>query len=142
MTIKNKRKARVMALQAMYAYDIRDGDDIVGIFDTMILNAPDSSEKNENSEYARALVLKTVACCGEIDALIQKHAANWILKRMAVIDRNILRLAIAELRFFQDIPFRVVIDEAVEIAKIFGTDESGKFVNGVIDAVYKEMSVT
>jgi N utilization substance protein B len=90
--------------------------------------------------YAKNLVEKTLEAKERIDALLSNHTANWDLKRMTVIDRNILRMAVAELLFFKDTPFKVVIDEAVEIAKLYGTDDSGKFVNGVLDSVYKEMN--
>jgi N utilization substance protein B len=75
-----------------------------------------------------------------IDECLTRHAANWELKRMAALDRNVLRLAVAELFFFTEIPFKVVIDEAVELAKIFGTDESGRFVNGILDSIHKDRS--
>ncbi len=135
--MKNKRKARILALQVMYAYDVRESDDLASIFETIVENSRIGSEVKE---YAQKLVFKLAEECSEIDTLLQRHTANWDVRRMAVIDRNILRLAITELDFVKDVPFKVVIDEAVEIAKIYGTDESGKFVNGVIDAIYKEIS--
>lgn len=135
--MKNKRKARVLALQVMYAYDLRPGDDVPSLFESI---AQINSYSKGVTDYAQNLVMKAVAECKEIDSLLQKHTANWDIKRMAAIDRNILRLAITELRSTEKVPFKVVIDEAVEIAKIYGTDESGKFVNGVIDAVYKQLS--
>ncbi len=135
--MKNKRKARILALQVMYAYDVRESDDLASIFETIVNN---SRIGTEVKEYAQKLVFRVSDDCDEIDTLLQKHTANWDVQRMAVIDRNILRLAITELGFTENVPFKVVIDEAVEIAKIYGTDESGKFVNGVIDAIHKEMS--
>jgi N utilization substance protein B len=91
-------------------------------------------------EYAEMLVERVVGQREEIDELLQQHTTNWSLARMAVIDRNVLRLAVAELRFSPDVPYRVIIDEAVEIAKLYGTDDSGKFVNGIIDAIYKKLA--
>jgi len=74
----------------------------------------------------------------EIDAIISQHAANWTLERMAIVDRNILRLGTYELIFLGDTtPPKVAINEAVELAKRFGTVASGKFVNGVLDAIHK-----
>jgi N utilization substance protein B len=90
--------------------------------------------------YAKKLVKKVLEFKEKIDELLSKHTANWDLKRMTVIDRNILRMAVGELLFFKETPYKVVIDEAVEIAKIYGTDESWKFVNGVVDSIHKEMS--
>ncbi len=135
--MKNKRKARVLALQVMYAYDVRDDIDI-----SILFNSITEHKKigKESLDYAERLVHKTANECENIDKLLQKHASNWEVKRMAVIDRNVLRLAIAELDYSEKVPFKVVIDEAVEIAKIYGTDESGKFVNGIIDAIHKKMA--
>ena len=131
---KNKRKARVLALQAMYAHDLRPGDDLVTLFQDIVGIRKNSQE---TVTYAENLLNKASEKLDEIDALLKKHAANWDIKRMATIDRNILRLAVTELMFMEDIPFKVVIDEAVEIAKKYGADDSGKFVNGVIDAIYR-----
>jgi N utilization substance protein B len=78
------------------------------------------------------------ASLAAIDERITRHAANWELKRMAALDRNILRLAACELVNFSEVPFKVVIDEAVELAKLYGTDESGRFVNGIIDSIRRE----
>ena len=131
---KNKRKARVLALQVMYAHDLRKGDDLQSIFETIAAG----KKKNDGIvNYAETLVRKAGENFIEIDLLLQKHTANWDIKRMAAIDRNILRLAVTELFYMENIPFKVVIDEAVEIAKTYGTDDSGKFVNGVIDAIYR-----
>ena len=71
--------------------------------------------------------------------MITQRAANWDIKRMAVIDRNILRLAVTELFYFKQVPVKVVIDEAVELAKAFGAEDSGKFVNGIIDSIHKNV---
>ena len=141
--MKNKRKARVLALQSMYAYDIREHDDIITIFDTIVNNV---TVGKEVKEYARKLIVKATADRDAINTLLQKHTANWEVKRMAVIDRNILRLAITELRLDEKVPFKVVIDEAVEIAKIYGTDESGKFIKMDMEKtsyikIYKEIEV-
>jgi N utilization substance protein B len=72
---------------------------------------------------------------GELDALIEEHARNWSLERMPAIDRNVLRLALYELKDRPDVPVAVVIDEAVELAKRFSTDDSGRFVNGMLSAI-------
>lgn len=134
--MKNRRKARVLALQVLYAFDLRPDDSIVLLFDIIAKN---SNSSEETISYARILVNKTYAQMSESDSFLQKHAANWDIKRMAVIDRNVIRMATTELRLEQNVPYKVVMDEAVEIAKLYGTDESGKFVNGIIDAIYKEL---
>jgi len=132
----NRRKSRELALQALYSCEM-SGDDV---FEPVLQAFSDENEGQADVvEYARQLTRKTLAAKTSIDEIIKKHAANWELKRMAAIDRNILRMAVAELRFFGQIPYKVVIDEAVEIAKRYGTDDSGKFVNGIIDSIHKEM---
>jgi N utilization substance protein B len=132
----NRRKSRELALQALYACEVGKDTAFGPVFETI---AGEAARSPAVADYGRKLVEKTLNAKQEIDELLTKHAANWDLKRMTVIDRNILRMAVGELLFFKDTPFKVVIDEAVEIAKIYGTDESGKFVNGVIDSIHKEM---
>lgn len=88
-------------------------------------------------EFTQRLLGGIAANIQTIDAKISQHAANWQLKRMAVIDRNILRLGVYELLHTRDIPPKVTINEAVELAKKFGDLESGKFVNGILDKIHK-----
>jgi N utilization substance protein B len=134
--MKGKRDARVLALQVMYACDLRPEDSSASIFETINKN---SSSSSKMSKYAEMLVENALADNEKIDSILQEFSENWDLKRMAVIDRNILRLAITELRYSKDVSYKVVIDEAVEMAKIYGTDESSKFVNGVLDTIYKKV---
>jgi transcription antitermination factor NusB len=131
---KSRHKARELALQTLYACEIDGMAEWRVMLDRIgegRFVAPD------NKRYAAELVGKTVASLAIIDATIARHAANWEMKRMAALDRNVLRLATAELFFFSDVPFKVVIDEAVELAKTYGLDESGKFVNGILDSIHK-----
>ena len=88
--------------------------------------------------YANQLVEGTRQRLTDIDGVISAHADNWNLKRMAVIDRNILRLGAFELLYLDDVPAKVCINEAIELAKRFGDTESGKFINGILDAIYKK----
>jgi N utilization substance protein B len=133
---QNRRKSRELALQTLYACEVGKTAEY-----GVVLEGIMAEQGNESGaqEYAMLLAEKTLSSIKEIDALLGQHAANWDLKRMTAIDRNILRMAVAELRFCTDVPFKVVIDEAVELAKQYGTDDSGKFVNGVIDSIHKEM---
>lgn len=89
-------------------------------------------------DFARELVTGVVSRLPELDALVSLHARNWRVSRMAVVDRNVLRLAAHELRDTQT-PVAVVIDEAVDLARRFGSDRSPSFVNGVLDAIAKEV---
>lgn len=138
--MKNRRKSRELALQVLYAYELTTEKNHQNIFDAVAEIDKNREIGGETKEYARFIIEKTVKNISQTDALLQKHATNWDLKRMAVTDRNILRIAVCELRFSQNVPYKVIIDEAVEIAKMYGTDDSGKFVNGIIDAVYKDLS--
>jgi N utilization substance protein B len=92
---------------------------------------------SEAFDYARSLVSGTLDHLEEIDALITRQADNWRLERMPAVDRNILRLAVFELLHEEDIPKLVVVDEAIELAKRFSTDQSSRFVNGLLDGLLK-----
>ena len=133
----NRHKSRELAIQLLYAQEIGEVEDWRGMLENIAdMQALDPEIKG----FAKALVEKTIDARDKIDELVRKHAANWELKRMAAIDRNILRLAVAELFYFPSVPYKVIIDEAIELAKKFGTDESGKFVNGVLDSIGKHSS--
>lgn len=125
-------------MQVLYACESGNEEE----FERVLGTFGDSSGHETITGYAKKLVKKVLDSRTHIDDLLSKHTANWDLKRMTVIDRNILRMAVGELLFFKETPFKVVIDEAVEIAKIYGTEESWKFVNGVVDSIHKEMSAS
>lgn len=132
--MRNRTKAREYALQILYAVDITKDDprDCVRYF----------WESNEESsgevkKFASGLVLGVSDNKKEIDEMITKYATNWQLDRMAVIDRNVLRFAAYELLYAKDIPPKVSINEAIDIAKKFGGPDSGKFVNGILDKINK-----
>lgn len=132
---KHRHQSRELALQTLYACDVGGTTEWRAMLDQI---ADSASMSVDVKKYAQELVTKVYASLEKIDAIIQERAANWELKRMAAIDRNIIRLAIAEMNFFSDVPAKVVIDEAVELAKTFGSSDSGKFVNGVIDSIHKK----
>ena len=94
-------------------------------------------EARDAFEYARRLVEGTVAHLEEIDGLLRDQADNWRLERMPAVDRNVLRLAVYELMHELDVPKLVVLDEAVELAKRFGSEQSGRFVNGLLDGLLR-----
>ena len=131
-----RHRSRILALQTLYACEMGNTLDWNTVLDTI---TAESSYQAIVVTYARELLAGLYRSIGTIDELIQQRAANWDIKRMAVIDRNILRLATAELRCFPEVPAKVVIDEAVELAKSFGAEDSGKFVNGIIDSVHKNL---
>ena len=99
------------------------------------------NEKPENiQKYSLDLVKLTQKNIEKIDGIIEDNSKNWDLKRIALTDKLVLRLAIAEMLHFEDVPHKVSISEAVEISKVFGTKDSGPFVNGILDAVFKKMN--
>ena len=132
--MRKRTQAREYALQILYQIDVRKDpeDKILVDFWKNIETEP------EVSDFAAKLVIGTIRNKKKIDEMISKYASNWKLSRMAVIDRNVLRLAAYELLFCDDIPPKVSINEAVDLAKKFGDTESGKFVNGILDKINKE----
>lgn len=96
--------------------------------------------KDEVKTFMEELVSKVLDHIEEIDDILKKYSEHWALDRMTVIDRNLLRLGVCELTYSQTIPPKVVINEAVEIAKKYGSEESPDFINGILDKIFKEMT--
>ena len=131
-----RRKSRELAMQMLFQGDLgkQTPEEVRGLF------WPSRDDVDaETRGFAEDLYRVATERQAEIDGLIESHAENWRLERMAVVDRNILRLAIYEMYFRQDIPPVVSINEAVDIAKKFSTEDSGKFVNGILDKVRGEI---
>ena len=124
-----RRKSRELVIQVLYAIDISE-DIENGDF---ILNQ--ICEKKENYKFAKALLDSTLKHLSEIDKLITDTASNWKLERMSAVDKSILREAICEICYWDDIPHKVSINEAIELAKKYGTEKSGAFVNGLLDKI-------
>ena len=103
------------------------------------LNYSPAESRDERDSFTQELSRKTFSNLREIDEIIRKITENWEFKRIAIIDRNILRFSICELLYFKEIPIKVTIDEAIEIAKKYSTEESGRFVNGILDQVAKDI---
>ncbi|MFA5069145.1 MAG: transcription antitermination factor NusB [Candidatus Omnitrophota bacterium] len=136
--MRKRTRAREIALQILYQADIRhEGlNDIAEDFFRICLNGADRPEESVRG-FAISLAKGTLDNIKTIDAVISSYAQNWQLERMAVIDRNIMRMACYELLYVNDIPAKVSINEAVDLAKKYGDTESGKFVNGILDKVKK-----
>ena len=134
---RNRHNSRELALRTLYAWEV----DSSGKWEQMLESIAENDELDASvKSYASGLVGAAVKNLESIDAMIARKAENWELRRMAAVDRNVLRLASAELVYFKEsVPYKVVIDEAVEIAKTYGTDESGKFVNGILDSIRKDL---
>ncbi|MGD9115685.1 MAG: transcription antitermination factor NusB [Dehalococcoidia bacterium] len=126
-----RRKARVIALQVLYEVD-SVGHDMERALSPFL---EDGRLNEENSVFARQLTRGVLENKDEIDAQIRKFATAWPLEQIPVVDRNILRLAIFEILLDNSVPIKVAINEAVELAKLFGSNNSPKFVNGVLGSV-------
>ncbi|MGQ9805236.1 MAG: transcription antitermination factor NusB [Chlorobiales bacterium] len=136
VNVVNRRLVREVVMQILYAYDIRK-EDIHKVAEGILPEEINSQPKSK--DFAFALLGKIIPNLTLIDSKIKNHADNWELDRMAVIDKNLMRIAIAEMLYFPDVPPKVSINEAIEIAKQYSTDKSGKFVNGILDAVRLEL---
>jgi N utilization substance protein B len=129
-----RAKGRAFALQLLYARDHDPTADVAGAA-TGWASDFDLELDTAAQDFARELVAAATERAAELDQLITTSSRNWRLERMSRVDRNILRLGACELVAFRDVPVKVVINEAVELAKRFGTAESSAFVNGVLDRI-------
>ena len=130
MTVR--RRAREIALQVLYQLDIVQGDPQ----EALILYFENFRPSEKTRQFCQRLVEGVCQEQEEIDRVIEENAENWTLKRMAVVDRNILRLATFELLNCPDIPFKASLNEAIELAKKFGNDDSSAFINGILDQIH------
>ena len=132
-----RRKARELALQMLYQHDLSGNppDTIVDTFEEL-------QKANPNTrEFASRIFHGTVTHLAKIDEMITAQADNWRLSRMAVVDRNIIRMSIYEFLHEEETPKLVIIDEAIEIAKKFGTLKSSQFINGILDGILKRYNL-
>lgn len=133
--IKSKRrKAREKALQILFAISMNDD-----AYAELINNFYDDMEGENEIEFSRSLVRKVIANQDKLDEYIKAKASNWELERIALIDKILLRMGIAELLYFPDIPPKVSINEMIEISKEYSTSKSGKFINGILDSVLNDL---
>ncbi len=132
-----RRQIREKILQALYTLELRDVDTDSAanwLLTKEIMDDPNAMK------FFNHLMQSIVRNREEIDRYIAKHTFNWDMSRIAIIDKNILRMALAEILYCEDIPPKVSINEAIEIAKKFSsTDKSSKFVNGILDAIFNDM---
>jgi N utilization substance protein B len=132
-----RRKARELALQMLYQHDLSGNtpEAIVTTFEDL------QKSKPITREFATRIFRGTVDNLSKIDDMIAQQAENWRLSRMAVVDRNIIRMSIYEFLHEEDTPKLVIIDEAIEIAKKFGTQKSSQFINGILDGILKRYNL-
>jgi N utilization substance protein B len=132
-----RRKARELALQMLYQHDLSGNapDAILDTFEDL------QNSKPNTREFATRVFRGTVENMNAIDDMIQAQADNWRLSRMAVVDRNIIRMSVYEFLNEDETPKLVIIDEAIEIAKKFGTEKSSQFINGILDGILKRYNL-
>ena len=126
-----RREARIVVLQSLCESDLVDHD----LMTVLFRRIEESDIPDAYHEFAYDLVMEVFENCSEVDNMIMTHAPSWPLNQMAVVDRNVLRLAITEIKWSKDIPHGVAVNEAVELAKTFGSETSPGFVNGVLGSL-------
>lgn len=131
--MKSRREAREVVLWTLYRMETT-GDTLEEAYSDIYENW---SRLSFDEVYARRLLEKIITNTEHTNVVLKSIVKNWDIERIAIIDRSILRIAICEILYFDDIPPKVSIDEAIEIAKIYSTPDSGKFVNGILDKVAK-----
>lgn len=135
--MSNRHLARTIAVQSLYQWDFNDQKDNIGKIYKQ--NKDEFAPEFDDGGFIEHLVIGVTDHIQEIDSLITKFAPEWPLDQITIVDRNVLRIGTFELKYDNNIPAKVAINEAIELAKTFGGESSGKFVNGVLGAVYKEM---
>ncbi|MGZ5493471.1 MAG: transcription antitermination factor NusB [Thermoanaerobaculia bacterium] len=132
-----RRKARELALQMLFQHDMSGNapDQILTTFEELQKSKPNTRE------FATRIFRGTVDNLARIDEMITAQADNWRLSRMAVVDRNIIRMCVYEFLHEEDTPKLVIIDEGIEIAKKYGTQKSSQFINGILDGILKRYNL-
>ena len=134
--MSNRHLARAIAMQSLYEWDFYGGSRDVS--EMAKRNLSEQPESFDETDFALSIVNGVMDKQNEIDKAIATFAPDWPLAKITTVDRNILRIGVYELMFNHDIPSKVAINEAIELAKTFGGESSGKFVNGVLGAVYRD----
>jgi N utilization substance protein B len=134
--MSKRRQVRERVLQALYAQEV-SGDDADLVLERIV--RPPFEDEPTALRFAEKLFLRGMDAAAEADELLTAHVRNWELGRLALTDRIVVRVAVAEFLHFPDIPPKVTINEALELAKAFSTEKSGAFVNGVLDAILVDL---
>ena len=133
--MSRRRKAREIALQTLYAEEVSGADWRAAFHDNVERRKP----SDEVVEYAMRLVVNVMDEKADLDRRIKERLENWALERVSVIDRTILRIALSELLHCPEVPTNVIMNEAIEIARRFSTADAGRFVNGLLDSLAREV---
>jgi len=134
----SRRKARILAFQALYAWEVSNAtlDDLLKF--TWLEESKIDQLEDEIVAFTRLIIAGTLESVDVIDAKIKKHLSHWPFERLKKVDLAILRMGTYCLMFQKDIPPQITIDEAIEIAKEYGSEDSYKFINGVLDGIHKD----
>ena len=133
----NRHLARTIALQTLYEWDFNNQH---GNPEELIKrNVEEFAPEFDDQQFSEQLVKHVQENLAKLDAVIRQYAPEWPLEQITVVDRNVLRIGIYELQYDKEIPPKVAINEAIELAKTFGGPSSGKFINGVLGTIYKQM---
>lgn len=139
----NRHLGRIIALQTLYEYDFRErlGDETAKIDEILARNLKRYEDRIDDKEFVRQLVIGVNKAGRQLDAIIAPVAPDWPLNQIAIVDRDVLRMAVFELSEFNGkIPPKVAINEAIELAKSFGAENSSRFVNGVLGTIWRHMN--
>lgn len=147
--MSNRHFCRIIAMQILYQSDFRSAffsryqkieDEAEAVKKELEAKIYEQAPKDDNHIFIKDLINGVIDNLKNIDEIIVKYASEWPIEQITNIDRNILRLGVYELKFNDNMPAKVAINEAIELAKTFGGEKSGKFVNGVLGSVFKETS--
>ena len=140
MDRQEKRNARIFALKMAYAYEMTQNENSL-INDNINIDQDLSCDSEEIMLYSKKIIDVCINNIEDIDSLIAGRSSNWDIKRIAFIDKIIIRLALTEMLYFEEVPPKVSIVEAVEISKEFSTQDSSRFINGILDSIYNENNI-
>jgi N utilization substance protein B len=129
--MKSRTRARGIALQVLYEYDIANHP----LDQALTARFEEENLENNLQDFSRAIVYGVTPIVEKLDAIITEHATEWPLDQVAIIDRNILRIALWEFAVSKNTPIKVAINEAIELAKLYGSDSSSRFINGVLGSL-------
>ncbi|HOO73049.1 MAG TPA: transcription antitermination factor NusB [Spirochaetota bacterium] len=127
----HRRKAREYALQGLYMHEVGKKP----IEEIITLEWVDKTIPDDIRDFAITLIRGSISHLDEIDAIIKNHSKNWKIERLTVVDKSILRISIYAMNYMPEIPLVVTINEAIELGKIYGGENSGQFINGILDAI-------
>ena len=129
----HRRKAREYALKGLYMYEMVKAP----LDELLSLDWTDKELPDDISDFTKTLIKGSIENISDIDGLIEKYSKNWKFERIHAVDKTILRLSIYAMLFLNDVPIAVTINEGIELGKIYGGENSGQFVNGILDAIHR-----